>query len=245
MTAPARPTDPFLRGPRAGEPRVALTFDDGPGDVTPALLDLFAEHGARGRRSSCSASRSPGARRRVRRAVREGHELGNHTLEPHRRVAARGRRGRGRAAPHPAAAARARGVDAAWARPPYGRDWARFARIAAGLGLRTALWSIDPRDWAEPPAEAIVERVLRELHPGAVVDLHDGWHSRSERTTVAADARRPRLPPPGARGARLPVRHAVGAGCARSAGVSCSVSRRRKRSASWPTYRCASFSPCE
>jgi len=30
------------------EPLVALTFDDGPGPQTPAILDLFAEHGMRG-----------------------------------------------------------------------------------------------------------------------------------------------------------------------------------------------------
>ena len=30
------------------EPLVALTFDDGPGPQTPAILDLFAEHGMHG-----------------------------------------------------------------------------------------------------------------------------------------------------------------------------------------------------
>ena len=30
------------------EPLVALTFDDGPGPQTPAILDLFAEHAMHG-----------------------------------------------------------------------------------------------------------------------------------------------------------------------------------------------------
>ena len=121
--------------------------------------------------------------RRRAAGVRDGHELGNHTWS-HTAVwrladgEVEDELRRTQRLLHEVA-----GVDAAWARPPYGRDWARFGRIAARLKLRTALWSVDPRDWAEPAADAIFERILRELHAGAVVDLHDGWHSRSERTT--------------------------------------------------------------
>ena len=50
------------RGPRWRR-RIALTFDDGPGDATPAVLDVLAEHEAP-RPSSSSAARSPGAKRR-------------------------------------------------------------------------------------------------------------------------------------------------------------------------------------
>lgn len=182
MTAPARGTDPFLHGPSDGPPRLALTFDDGPGDVTPALLELLARAGARVTFFILGQS-VQGRESTVRRAAHEGHELGNHTWshtaawrlpdaaledELHRTSEL---------------LRQVAGSEPTWARPPYGRDWARFGRIAADLGMRTALWSIDPRDWGEPPAEEIVRRVLDELHPGAVVDLHDGWHSRSERTT--------------------------------------------------------------
>ena len=163
-------------------PAVALTFDDGPGDLTPSLLDLLAQAGAPATFFVLGQSVA-GRDETLRRAAHEGHELGNHTwshtaawrlsddelADELRRTSEVVR----------AVAA----ADPGWARPPYGRDWARFGRIAGGLGLRTALWAIDPRDWAEPPAEAIVGRVLRGLHPGAVVDLHDGWRSSSERTT--------------------------------------------------------------
>ena len=60
-------------------------------------------------------------------------------------------------------------------RPPYGGDADRMARIAARLGLRrTVLWSVDPEDWMETPAGEIVRVVVSEIHPGAIVDLHDG-----------------------------------------------------------------------
>jgi peptidoglycan/xylan/chitin deacetylase (PgdA/CDA1 family) len=36
------------------------------------------------------------------------------------------------------------------------------------------LWTVDPRDWADPPATTVRDRVLRAVRPGSVVLLHDG-----------------------------------------------------------------------
>jgi chitin deacetylase len=71
-------------------PRVALTFDDGPGPSTPAILDVLAEHGAHGtffvvgrNVEDAPWSTPPGDAARARaivvRALREGHIVGNHT----------------------------------------------------------------------------------------------------------------------------------------------------------------------
>jgi peptidoglycan/xylan/chitin deacetylase (PgdA/CDA1 family) len=171
-----------LRGPLTDPPRVALTFDDGPGDWTTELLDVLAAADARATLFVLGEA-VEGRADVVRRAVADGHELGNHTwshraawrlsdTELHDELARTSSLLRDVA-----------GVEPSFARPPYGRDYRRFARLAAALGMRTALWSIDPRDWAQPPAERIVWWVLRELHAGAVVDLHDGFRRGSTRTT--------------------------------------------------------------
>ena len=146
--------DIVSRGPAGDPPRVALTFDDGPGDWTPALLDELGEHGAR---ATFFVLGEPIAGREavVRRAVAESHELGNHTWS-HR---AAWRLSDGELRDELARTGRllreVASVDTVFARPPYGRDYRRFARVAGDLGLRTALWSVDPRDWAQPPAERI------------------------------------------------------------------------------------------
>ncbi len=54
----------------------------------------------------------------------------------------------------------------------------------AQRGLTTMSYSIDPRDWSLPGAQAIVDSVVGAAFPGAVVDMHDGGGDRSE--TVAA-----------------------------------------------------------
>jgi Predicted xylanase/chitin deacetylase len=45
-------------------------------------------------------------------------------------------------------------------------------------------WSVDPQDWTWPGAAAIVATVQRQMHPGAIVLLHDGGGQRDQ--TLAA-----------------------------------------------------------
>ncbi|HEV2711887.1 MAG TPA: polysaccharide deacetylase family protein [Gaiellaceae bacterium] len=163
-----------------GEPRFALTFDDGPSEWTEPILDLLATHRARAT-FFVVGSAVAGRERTLGRARAEGHELGSHTFS-HGHPTALGddelrseiRRG-----------AAAVGPGARLVRPPYGEDAERFDRLADELGLGpTVLWSIDPRDWETTDADVIVARVLAEAAPGAIVDLHDG--RRPQRATVAA-----------------------------------------------------------
>lgn len=73
-------------------PRAALTFDDGPGPSTAAILDTLATHGVKatffvlGRNvvEAPWAIDGGGARALVVRALRDGHVIGNHTYS-HRR----------------------------------------------------------------------------------------------------------------------------------------------------------------
>ena len=55
-------------------------------------------------------------------------------------------------------------------RPPYGDYDAGVLQTARSLGLATVLWNVDPSDWAQPPAQTIVQRVLAAGAAG--VDHH-------------------------------------------------------------------------
>jgi peptidoglycan/xylan/chitin deacetylase (PgdA/CDA1 family) len=158
---------------------VALTFDDGPSVWTQPILDVLQEHGARATFFVLGSS-VPGKEGVLRRMLAEGHEIGNHTashLDPaavsDEALVQEIRRG-------------AEVIEAACghrptlARPPYGGAPERFAAAArqAEAGL-TVLWSIDPADWDKTEAAPIVEHVLQELRPGAIVDLHDGMPEES------------------------------------------------------------------
>ena len=46
------------------------------------------------------------------------------------------------------------------------------------------LWDVDPQDWRRPGVDAIVDSVVANVFPGAIVLMHDGGGERSQ--SVAA-----------------------------------------------------------
>jgi peptidoglycan-N-acetylglucosamine deacetylase len=153
---------------------VRLTFDDGPVRTnTPRVLNVLSHYRVKatffviGQR----ARRYPGL---VKREYREGHSVQNHTythtdltnlgpIETRRELRATNR------------AIKAAGVPRPYRfRPPYGHTNIRVRSAGASLGLIQTLWSVDPRDWADPPAPVICRRVVSNVRPGSIVLLHDG-----------------------------------------------------------------------
>jgi peptidoglycan-N-acetylglucosamine deacetylase len=152
-------------------PAVAFTFDDGPGAVTPALLDVLARHGAPAT-FNVLGERLRGREATVRAAAAAGHEIGAHGWrhEDHRDdPAARAAAVELTAEAVEAATGRRPGVF----RPPYGLTSPPLERAVARRGLVTVLWDVDPRDWEEPGAAAIRDRVLATIRSGSIVLLHD------------------------------------------------------------------------
>jgi peptidoglycan/xylan/chitin deacetylase (PgdA/CDA1 family) len=70
---------------------------------------------------------------------------------------------------------RASGVAPTLWRPPYGYTNPRVDRIARAMGLRLALWNLDSEDYADVDRPGrVARRVLRRVHDGSVILLHDG-----------------------------------------------------------------------
>ena len=76
-------------------------------------------------------------------------------------------------------------------RPPHGfRDWA-VMETASDFRLKVVNWSVIPRDWTNPGAQVIADRVCKDVFPGAIVLLHDGdapSQTASREQTVEATA---------------------------------------------------------
>lgn len=56
--------------------------------------------------------------------------------------------------------------------PPYGERGPAVLQAAEEAGYRTILWSIDTVDWKHPRPEAIVTKVVKNAHNGAIVLMH-------------------------------------------------------------------------
>lgn len=175
--------DQRTHGPRDA-PRVALTFDDGPGRVTGAVLEVLKAHTARAT-FNVLGHRVEGREAMLRRTLEQGHELGNHAFH-HQRLAGRPREAGRQLRRTSAAIRRATGVEPRVFRAPYGAV-SRSVVLAARLaGLVTVGWDVNPRDYETPGAEAIEERVLAAVRPGSIVLLHDDRRAL-EQTAVALE----------------------------------------------------------
>ncbi len=158
------------RAPGAG--RLALTFDDGPSESTPAVLEALARHGARATFFFCGANvlRLPEI---ARRAAAEGHQMGNHTYG-HPRLFLRTRRQIAKEiGDTQQAIEQVTGSRPELFRPPYGIRWFGLYPALRQHQLRAVMWSACVFDWSRP-ADQVEAGLRTKAADGAVVLLHDG-----------------------------------------------------------------------
>ena len=159
---------------------VALTFDDGPDpEVTPRVLALLAEHGARASFFLIGA-RAEAHPQLVAQIVAAGHRVENHThhhrhtfafnLYPFlRREVERAQR----------ALAQLSGRAPAYFRAPAGMHNLFLSAVLARLGLFFVSWTWRGYDTVERDASKVLARLTSELAPGDILLLHDGNAART------------------------------------------------------------------
>ena len=176
-----------------GEPRhkLFLTFDDGPSLGASRILDLLAE--SRQKATFFVIGRSlerPKLRDLAIRALREGHDIGNHSYtHPNFSAVSAQRAEREIFKTHEIinGLVREAGVDHArqnlFFRFPYGNsgsiyNYAACRKIVAGLGYRVAWWDLDTWDWRmelgwfKKHSMKVIDS-LKRAKPRDVVLLHD------------------------------------------------------------------------
>jgi peptidoglycan/xylan/chitin deacetylase (PgdA/CDA1 family) len=182
-TAPAiglaRPGGPpamggwFVVSGSPGTPVAALTFDDGPDPShTPSLLDELARLGVPatffiiGRNGAAYSDL-------VREEARLGNSVQDHTWSHVPLPALSAGAFAFQVGTTQALLAGLTGVAPRCLRPPDGIHTAFTDALTAQRGLHLALWNVDPRDWTGISAAEIVGRVLAQLQPVSVIELHD------------------------------------------------------------------------
>ena len=165
------------RGPRDRR-AVALTFDDGPSEGTPEILDILEGHRVRATFFQCGANveRVPEIARAVQQA---GHLIGNHShAHPFFGFRSAGfmeedlRRAQGSIQRHT-------GAQPAWFRAPFGVRWFGMGRAQRRLNLTGVMWTVIGYDWSRK-ADEVVRRIASRVSNGAIVCLHDGRELRAK-----------------------------------------------------------------
>lgn len=188
----ALPTPLFItRGPSRSR-SLCLTFDDGPHpETTPRVLDVLAREQTRatffvvGR----EAERYPEI---VKRMEGEGHAVGHHSYSHPNPMAVPGLAMVQDARRSNQVLRAVLGHPVRFYRPPHGK--LRPLDFLAGWAQRQALvlWNVDPKDFAQPSAEHIVEWfAARPLRGGDLILMHDvAAHTAAALPSIIAGARR-------------------------------------------------------
>jgi len=182
-------------GPNAADRTVALTFDDGPGRDTAAVLDVLAREKVHATFFDIGAHAAiqPDL---VRREVAEGHQVGGHSWD-HRYpwVVPGGWTYAfvdGQMRDTVGYLRKLTGQSVCFYRPPGG-IMTNMTAAAHAEGMQLTLWTVDPKDWAHPQQGYAYSADARGIFaratlPGAVrhpiVLMHDGNGPRG--ATVAA-----------------------------------------------------------
>jgi peptidoglycan-N-acetylglucosamine deacetylase len=151
---------------------VALTFDDGPSEFTRAFLDVLRDKRADGTFFEIGQE-MPGREETMRRILSEGDEIGNHTM--HHAFYP----GYSEIAGASSLIETSTHFKPCLFRPPGGGVDSAVISTAAGLGMRTITWDVDPSDWTNPGSGAVYSRIVGAAQPGSIILMHDGGGDRS------------------------------------------------------------------
>jgi peptidoglycan/xylan/chitin deacetylase (PgdA/CDA1 family) len=164
-----------------GKKRLALTFDDGPGEQTAALLSIFERFEVKASfflLAQHIETRAP----LVKQMISAGHTVGMHGLT-HESVATLSAEQfeQQQLLPLQQCFERHLQCSSCWYRPPFGEINPAIMALLKSGQTKVVGWSIDPMDWENSAksdhVDSVVSTVMQQAHDGGIVLLHDGDES--------------------------------------------------------------------
>lgn len=173
---------------KKGTKAVALTFDDGPTDVSNKILDVLHRNDVKATFFWLGKNLADNTEI-VQKAKKNQHQIANHSWDHtngwnldenviwEQQVA------------RTIAALKKIGVTSKFYRPPYGGITQKQIDFLANKGITTVLWSLTTMDWDKTQNDGVdLEHKFKSyLHPGAIVLLHDYDFGKSEEMLLALE----------------------------------------------------------
>lgn len=150
-------------------PCLAMTYDDGPSQLTPGILDAYAEYEGSATffvLGSLVESHSDV----LLRAHEEGHVIANHSWSHEDLTSLKPERVASEINQTNTAVFDVIGVVPNSFRPPYGAVNEKVLEIAK---MPAILWDVDTNDWQKPAEGELINRVVDDAKVGSIVLQHD------------------------------------------------------------------------
>lgn len=165
-------------------PKVALTFDDGPNrKYTPELLEGLKE------RKVCATfflmgKNIEGNEEIVKRMQEEGHLIGNHTYNHVQLDKVSVSEAKEEIEKTSNEIYEITGVYPTYIRPPFGA-WRKDLDLT--VTMFPVFWDVDTLDWKSKNVSQVMQIVNGEVHDGAIILMHDGYETSVEAALQVVD----------------------------------------------------------
>ncbi|MCD1257878.1 polysaccharide deacetylase family protein [Paenibacillus athensensis] len=162
------------------EKKIALTFDDGPDErFTPQVLDVLRENGVKATFFvlGSQASERPAL---VRRMVREGHVVGNHSYSHANLPKLTVDKFQSQIENTEAVLQQLTGYAPRLIRPPYGAINEEQVKWVSERHYLIVNWNVDSLDWKSLKADQVLSNILRQTKPGSIILQHSGGASTQD-----------------------------------------------------------------
>ena len=158
------------------QPKIALTFDDGPNaQFTPLLLDGLKKRGVKATFFLIGKNIETGNNADiVKREWEEGHLLGNHTYNHVEITRVSNDTAYQEIKATNDLISEITGAPVEYMRPPFGL-WQK--KLEQRIHVLPVMWTVDPLDWATDNEDEIVNKVVTEAGENDIILLHDCYDS--------------------------------------------------------------------
>lgn len=166
-------TPPILK--KNSSKKVALTFDDGPGEETQKILDILKKENVAATFFVIGkfAEQNPDM---VKKEFEEGYEVENHSYDHSKFLASTSTQELlTDVNKNSDIVEKITGVRPKFFRPPYGNVSSNMIKTLNSQGYKTILWDVDPRDWEiQNNPDKVEANILKNVFNNSVILLHDG-----------------------------------------------------------------------
>ncbi|MHC2184053.1 polysaccharide deacetylase family sporulation protein PdaB [Paenibacillus sp. PvR052] len=163
----------LLKG-RGSLKQVALTFDDSPDtQFTPQVLDVLKQYNVRATffLIGSQAEKYPEI---VKRIVREGHVIGNHSYDHKLFTKLTDEKFKAQVLQTQKTLKSLIGYTPRLIRPPYGEISENQLLWASQQGFRIVNWNVDSQDWKQIKRDQVTNNILNHVKTGSIVLQHTG-----------------------------------------------------------------------
>jgi peptidoglycan/xylan/chitin deacetylase (PgdA/CDA1 family) len=163
----------YCNNPKEKERKIAISFDDGPHEMTEKVLDVLQKFNVKAT-FFCIGSQIEKHPEVLRRIINEGHVVGNHTFSHSKTFGVfTTQKVAEEILQTNAIIHRLTGKKALFFRPPFGVTNPKISRAVAITKHKVIGWNIRSLDTVIEDETKIFERVKKKVVPGGIILLHD------------------------------------------------------------------------